>query len=84
MHAIFTLEVSVGKFALHLHCTRFDTHLVASLIVEHLDFIAVRLAPAGLHTQQHIGPIKRFSTACTGIYIDNSAHLILLAAQHIA
>ena len=84
MHSVLALEISVGKLALHLHGARLYTHLIARLIVEHLDLISVRLAPTGVHTEQHISPIERLRTACTGINIDNRTHLILLTAEHIA
>ena len=83
MHAIFALEIAVGKLSLDLHCTRLYTHLVARLIVEHLDLITVGLAPAGVHTQQHICPVERLGATRACVNVNNSAHLILLTAQHI-
>ena len=84
MHTIFTLQIAVGKLAIDLHCTGFNAHLIARLIVEHLDLVAMCLTPTGVHTEQHISPIECLSTTGTGIYIDNSAHLILLATEHIS
>ena len=44
----------------------------------------MRLAPAGVHAQQHPRPVERLGTARTGIDIHDSAHTVLVTAQHVA
>ena len=84
MHAVLALEVAVGVFALEFERAGLYTYLLASLIVEHLDLVSVRLAPAGVHAQQHPRPVERLGTARTGIDIHDSAHTVLVTAQHVA
>ena len=84
MHSVLTLEIAVGELSLHLHCAGFNAHLVALLEVEHLNLIAVSLAPTSVHTEQHRSPIEGLCTSGTCIDIDNCAHLILLTGEHIA
>ena len=42
------------------------------------------IAPTGVHTKQHRGPIQSLRSTCARIDIHNGTHLILLASQHIA
>ena len=84
MHAVLTLEITVGVVALYFERAGFDPHFVARLIVERLDLVAVRLAPAGVHAQQHRRPVERLGAAGSGVDVQNGAHLVLVAAQHVA
>ena len=84
MYAILALEVAVGVVAVDLQRAGFHSHLVARLVIHHTVLIAVSIAPAGVHTQQHRGPIECLRAASTGVDIHNGAHLILLRAKHIA
>ena len=54
VHAVFALEVAVGVFALEFERAGLYTYLLASLIVEHLDLVSVRLAPAGVLSLQGV------------------------------
>ena len=69
-----TLRASLGSY----------DYFVSGLIIEHLDLVAVRLAPAGVHAQEHGRPVERLRTARTGIDIHDGPHLVLVAAQHVA
>ena len=63
VHAVFALEVAVGVFALEFERAGLYTYLLASLIVEHLDLVSVRLAPAGVHAHEHRRPVERLRAA---------------------
>ena len=83
MHSILALEISVGELALKLDSARLHAHLITGLIVQDLDLIAVSLTPAGIHSEQHIGPIQSLGSTRSGIDIHNCAEFILVTAQHI-
>ena len=84
VHAVFALEVPVGILALELQRTGFHAHLVAGLVVEHLDLVTVRLAPSGIHAQEHRRPIERLGTPGSGVDVHDRPQFVLFAAQHVA
>ncbi len=42
------------------------------------------LAPAGVHAQQHRGPVECFGAARPGVDVHDSPQFVLVAAQHVA
>ena len=84
VHAVFAFEIAVGVVALDFERAGLDAYLVARLVVERLDLVAVGLAPAGVHAQQHRRPVERLGAAGSGVDVQNSAHLVLVATQHVA
>ena len=84
MHAVLALEVTVGVLALELHRAGFHPHFVAGLIVQHLDLVAVGLAPAGVHAHQHRRPVEGLGAARPGVDVEDGSQFVLLAAQHVA
>jgi len=84
VHAVLALEVAVGVFPLELQRAGFHPDFVAGLEVQHLDLIAVGLAPAGVHAHEHRRPVERLRAARPGVDVENGPEFVLVAAQHVA
>ena len=83
MHAVLTLQVSVGVGALNLHRHRLDARLVAFLQVGYCHLILVRLRPAHVHAHQHRRPVLAFRTTGTGVDFEHTVHLVGFLTQHV-
>ena len=84
MHSVLALEVAVGVVALDLYGYGLDTGLVAFEYVSDFGLVALFLAPAEVHTHEHLSPVLRLGAARACGYLDDRAELVLLAAEHIA
>ena len=84
VHAVLALEIAVGELAHELDGSRLDADFVAFLQVGDAYLIAVRFAPAHVHTQQHRGPVEAFGAAGSGVDLHDRAQMVLLAAEHVA
>ena len=67
MDARFRLEPAEGIVSLDLDRRRFQPRFFALRLFEVLDLEAMSLCPAGVHAQQHIGPVLAFRTARAGM-----------------
>src|SRR4029077_12407704 len=70
MYTAFRLQVAVGILALDEDSCRLDPRLLAGMMVNELDLESVALAPAGVHTLQHFGPILALGAARSSVDLD--------------
>lgn len=59
----------------------FDARLVAGQKVQLLHRIVAACSPAGVHAQEHFGPVLRFRTARSGMYFQNGVLAVFLAGK---
>ena len=74
----------IGLLARHGKGGRLQPGFLARLIFVHGGLAAVRLSPAQVHAQQHLGPVLRFRAACAGVNGDNGVQAVVLSAQQDA
>ena len=55
--------------------------LFTGLVIEHLSLELVTLAPAQIHTQQHLGPILRVGSAGARVDCDDGVERVVFAAE---
>ena len=67
MDAAFGLGIAVGVFALDQDRGGFDPGLFARLIFDRFDLEPAPFGPAGIHAEQHFGPVLAFGAACAGV-----------------
>ena len=83
VHTVFALQVTVGEVSLHLDGDGLDARLVSFEQVGDLRLVSFRFAPAEVHSHEHIAPVLRFRSSGTRHDLQDSAHLILLLAEHV-
>jgi hypothetical protein len=83
MHTNLGFQVTVGKVPVEFQRGGLDAGAIAFLHFYLLHAIAVLLPPHDIHPHEHLRPVLAFRTAGPGIHVQYSAHLVLLAAQHI-
>ncbi len=81
MHAALGLEPAIGVGAGDPDRRRFDPGLLAAALFEPFDLVAVRLGPARIHAQQHLGPILRLGAAGAGMDLEIAVVGVGLARQ---
>ena len=81
MDAAFGLEPAIGVGAGDPDRRRFEPGLLAAAFLEPFDLVAVRLGPAHIHAQQHLGPILRFGAAGAGMDFEIAVVAVGLARQ---
>ena len=81
MHAGLCLQPAVGVVARNLDRGRLDAGLLAAAFLQPLDLVAVRIGPAGVHAQQHLGPVLGLGAAGPGIDLQEGVVGVGLARQ---
>ena len=81
VHAALGLQPAIGVGAVDLHRRRFDAGALAGALLEPLDLVAVRLGPAHIHAQQHLGPVLRLGAAGAGVDFEIAVVGVGLARQ---
>ena len=59
-----------------------DARHLAGRFLEHVDGVAVPLAPAQIHAQQHLGPVLRLGAARARLDIEERIVRVHLAGEH--
>ena len=72
MYPSLALEEAIGLIPLDLHGHRLDPCLFAILPVGDGGLVALPIAPAGIHTSEHGGPVLALGTACACIDLEDS------------
>src|SRR6185437_10891515 len=70
MDAALGLEPAISVLAGDANGRRFDAGAFARALFEPLDLVAVLLAPAHIHAQEHLGPILRLGAARAGMDLE--------------
>jgi len=81
VHATLDLKIAVGVLTLDQDRRGLDAGLLTRMVVDHLDLVAVALAPARVHAQEHFGPILALGAASAGIDLDIAAVGIRLTSE---
>ena len=84
VHADLGAQPAVGVLALEAHGGGLDAGHVAVGGFHQLGLEAVRLAPAQVHAQQHLGPVLGFGAAGTGLDVQIGVGGVHLAGEHAA
>ena len=84
VHAVFTLQVTVGRIALNLHRNRLNAGFIAVLEVHNSDFITIRFGIAHVHSHEHRRPVLTFCTACARINFQDAVHRVFFLTEHVA
>ena len=74
-------QVAVGVLAGDHNGGGLDAGLVAVLIVQRLPLEALALRPAGVHAEEHAGPVLRLGTAGTGMDGEHAVQVVVLAGE---
>ena len=82
MDARLGLEPAIGIETGDLDGDRLDAGLLARGLLDPLDLVAVRLGPAQIHAQQHLGPVLRLGAAGAGIDLEEGVVGVGLAREH--
>jgi hypothetical protein len=81
MHAALGFQPAIGIDPADLDGRRFEPGALAGALFEPLDLVAMRLGPAHIHPQQHLGPILRLGAAGAGMDFEISVVAVGLARQ---
>ena len=81
MDPFFGFQESVGVLAFDHVFRTLDTGFIARKHVQLLDSKAFRFSPFDIHTDQHLGPVLGFGTACPGMERDDGVVRIIGFAQ---
>src|SRR5262249_24438085 len=81
VHADLAREQPISVIALNTEAGRLDSGLFTGLIIEHLGLELVTFAAAQIHSQQHLGPILRVSSARPRVDRDYGFEQIVIAAD---
>lgn len=81
MHAGFRFQPAIGVVATDLDGGRLDAGLFALGLFQIFDLEAVVFGPAGVHAQQHRGPVLAFGTAGAGVDLEIGIEPVGLARQ---
>src|SRR5580704_18269343 len=81
MHAALGLEPAIGVGAADLDRRRLDPGALAGALLDPFDLVAVRLGPAHIHAQQHLGPVLRLGAAAAGMGLEIAVVGVGLARQ---
>ena len=67
MDAAFGLQPAIGVAADDLDRRRFQPRFLAGAFLQPFDLVPVRLGPARIHAQQHLGPVLGLGAAGPGV-----------------
>ena len=81
MHADLRPQMPVGVLADERDLGTTDAGLIALLHVDHGHLVALTLAPAQIHAQQHLGPVLGIDAAGAGIDLDDGVIAVHLARE---
>ena len=81
VYATFGLGVAVCILAFNLNGRSFDSGGIACLILDRIDLEATLFRPAGVHAEQHFGPVLAFSAPCPCVDFDEGIERIGFARQ---
>ncbi len=81
MYAFFVFEIAVGVLALDQKRRALDAGLGIVLQIKHLHAVALLLAPARVHSEQHGRPVHRVDAAGTRMDRKDRAAVIILTGQ---
>src|SRR5437016_5084017 len=81
MNAAFCFEVTIRIGAPNFNRHALESGLFTRSLVENIDLEAPSLAPAKVHSQQHLSPVLGFSTAGASVYCDDSWASVVLATE---
>jgi len=77
----FRLEMAIGIRPFHGENRPLDSGFLTVLKIEDLDAVPASLDPAGVHPEEHLGPILRLGAPGPGIYGDKGVSRIGLIAE---
>ena len=83
MNTIFTFQITIGVFTIHLKRNRLNTSLIAFQNIGYFYFVIMIFAITHIHTHQHLSPILRFGTASSSHNFNNGAQFIFFTTEHI-
>ena len=66
---------------MHLDRDRLDAGLLARALLDPFELVAVRLGPARVHAQQHLGPVLGLGAAGAGVDLDEAVVGVGLAGE---
>ena len=81
MHAALGLEPAIGVGATDRDGGGFEPGFLTAALFEPFDLVTVRICPADIHPQQHLGPILRLCAAGAGMNFEIAVVAIGLARQ---
>ncbi len=81
VHARFGFQPAIGVVTADLDGGGLDAGLFTLRLFQILDLEAVLLGPAGVHAQQHRGPVLALGTAGTGMNLEVGIEAVGLAPQ---
>ena len=82
VHARLGLQPAIGVRALDLQRRRLDARLLAGVVFEDLDLVAVLLRPARVHAHEHLGPVLALGAAGAGMDLEIGVVAVGLAGEH--
>lgn len=84
MYAGFSAQPAIGIFAGDFDSRGLNAGDFPFRLFNDFRLEAARFRPTQIHTQQHAGPVLRFSTTRTGLNIEIAIGAIVLAGEHPA
>ena len=82
MHACFGAQPAVGVVACKADGGALDARNFALADVDDFGLVAVGIAPAQVHAQQHVRPVLRLGAAGASLNVEERAVRIHLAGEH--
>ncbi|MNY40314.1 hypothetical protein D3C86_1750500 [compost metagenome] len=83
MDALLGRHAAVGVGARHDDGRALDARFFTLGQIDQFDLVALGLGPAGVHAQEHLGPVLGVGAARAGVDRDDGRRLVVLAAEHL-
>src|SRR5690606_32480071 len=81
VNAAFRLGITIGVFAFDEQRRRLNAGLFARAVLDHFNLVAFALGPAGIHSQQHFGPVLALRAARARVDFDVGIVAVSFASE---
>src|ERR1051326_7622720 len=83
MDSVFSFQISISKLTIELKRHRFYSCNISCLSVLLCNFEPIFFSPHHVHAHEHSSPVTRFSSACSGIYLQHCTECIFFFSEHV-